>query len=140
MATTQYETITPVVPAAANETTIADAQWGIDNLLPSSTGVWIIQSETITSELVTDTTQDQKGRVIGQLDYDKHYTCSLDVIGNGILPTMGDTTLEYADKKWKVQSITYNGSYQDKKKYTIALERWEHFPQQAAQSQQQAGG
>lgn len=132
---TQYETISPVVPGAADATTIADAQWGIDNTLPGGNGLWIIQSETITSELVSDTTQDQKGRVIGQLDYDKHYTCQIDVIGNGELPTAGDTALEYAEKKWKVQSITYNGSYQDKKKYTINLERWEHFPQQS-----QAGG
>lgn len=119
-----YETITPVVPANAGPETIADAQWGIDNTL---TG-WIIQSENILSDLVTDTTQDQKGRVIGQLDYDKHFTCSIDMIGNGTVPTAGDTNFTYAGSQWKVQSVTYQGSYQDKKKYSVNLERWVHFP------------
>lgn len=49
-----YETISPVVPANVGPETIADAQWGIDNVLSG----WIIQSENITNELVTDTTQD----------------------------------------------------------------------------------
>lgn len=93
-----YETISPVVPANVGPETIADAQWGIDNVLSG----WIIQSESITNELVTDTTQDQKGRVIGQLDYDKHYTCQIDMIGNGTVPTPGDVNFQYANATWKV--------------------------------------
>ena len=119
-----YETISPVVPANVGPETIADAQWGIDNVLSG----WIIQSENITNELVTDTTQDQKGRVIGQLDYDKHYTCQIDMIGNGTVPIPGAVDLSYAGATWKVQSVTYQGSYNDKKKYSVSLERWAHFP------------
>ena len=126
-----YETITPVVPEGAGATTIADAQWGIDNTLSG----WIIQSENIQSDLVTDTTQDQKGRVIGQLDYDKHYTCQLDMIGNGTVPIPGAVDVEYAGETWKVQSVTYQGSYNDKKKYTVNLERWHNFPVQPTQNQ-----
>lgn len=84
---------------------------------------------------MTDQTQDQKGRVVYDLDYDRHWTCTLQVIGNGTLPAVGSTTTQYAEgpnsstkKNWKVQSITYNGSYNDKKKYTINLERWQHYP------------
>lgn len=124
---TSYETITPVVPAAADATTIGDAEWGIDNTL-SAGGTWIIQNENIVEDRSTDTTQDQKGRVIGQLDYDKHWTCSFDMIGKGDTPVPGDCDFEYAGQTWKVQSVTYNGTYNDKKKYSVSLERWEHFP------------
>lgn len=48
-------------PLPANGgTLIRDAQWGIDNTLAG----FIIQSEDYTNDLVTDTTQDQKGAVV----------------------------------------------------------------------------
>ena len=115
---------------------IKQAQWGIDNSL---TG-WIIQSESITREMITDTTQDQKGAVVSQLDYDEHFTLTLNMIGgtggsgdgteDTALPQIGDTAFEYAGKKWKVTNVTYNGSYQDKKSYTVTAERWHNFPSQ----------
>lgn len=72
-----------------------------------------------------------------ELDYDKHYTCTLQVIGTGTLPAVGLETFKFNStgndevgeaKNWKVRSVTYNGSYNDKKKYTINLERWANFP------------
>lgn len=118
-------------PLPANGgTLIRDAQWGIDNTLAG----FIIQSEDYTNDLVTDTTQDQKGAVVSQLDYDHHYTCVLTVIGSGTPPTQGSIDFSWKDrengtaKNWKVQSVTFNGSYNDKKKYTINLERWDNFP------------
>lgn len=109
-------------------------QWGIDNTLSG----FIIQSESITKEAITDTTQDQKGAVVSQLDYDYHWTLSLNVIGGtggagdgtSGLPEIGDTTFAYANAKWKVTNVTYNGSYQDKKSYSIDAERWTNFPPQ----------
>lgn len=47
------------------------------------------------------------------------------------LPEVGDTTFTYANAKWKVTNVTYAGSYQDKKKWTIAAERWYNFPAQS---------
>lgn len=119
-------------PLPANgKTLIRDAQWGIDNSL---TG-FIVQSEDYTNDLVSDTTQDQKGAVVSQLDYDHHYTCTLTVIGSGTVPNVGDIDFSWktedggaTTKNWKVQSVTFNGSYNDKKKYTINLERWDNFP------------
>ena len=115
---------------------IRDAQWGINNGLSG----WIIQSESITREAITDTTQDQKGAVVSQLDYDEHFTLTLNMIGgtggsgdgteDTKLPEVGDTAFEYAGKKWKVTNVTYNGSYQDKKSYTVTAERWTNFPVQ----------
>ena len=117
-------------------TMIKGAQWGIDNSLSG----WIIQSESITREAITDTTQDQKGAVVSQLDYDEHFTLTLNMIGgtggsgdgteDTKLPEVGDTAFEYAGKKWKVTNVTYNGSYQDKKSYTVTAERWTNFPVQ----------
>ena len=92
-------------------------EWGIDNTLSG----FIIQSEDITEERITDTTQDQKGSVVSQLDYDAHWTLGLGVIGdtNATLPQPGDTTFAYGGHKWKVQSVAYTGGYQDKKKWNI---------------------
>ena len=122
--------LSAVVPTGAAGN-ISDASWGIDNVLSG----FIIQSEDFTEDRMTDQTQDQKGRVVYDLDYDRHWTCSLQVIGNGALPTVGSTTFQYAQgpgltavANWKVQNVTYNGSYNDKKKYTINLERWQNYP------------
>ena len=116
---------------------IRDAQWGINNSLSG----WIIQSESITREAITDTTQDQKGAVVSQLDYDEHFTLTLNMIGgtggsgdgteDTALPEIGDTAFAYAGKNWKVTNVTYNGSYQDKKSYTVTAERWHNWPAQA---------
>lgn len=124
------------LPTSAG-TMIRQPNWGIDNVL---TG-WIIQSESITRESITDTTQDQKGAVVSQLDYDEHFTLTLNVIGgtggsgdgteDTALPALGDIDFTYAGHKWKVTNITYNGSYQDKKSYSITAERWHQFPAQS---------
>ena len=117
-------------------TMIKTAQWGVDNSLSG----WIIQSESITREAITDTTQDQKGAVVSQLDYDEHFTLTLNMIGgtggagdgteDTALPQVGDIDFTYAERKWKVTNVTYNGSYQDKKSYTVTAERWTNFPVQ----------
>lgn len=132
-----YIESTPSMGNATHPTTagtlIRTSQWGIDSTLSG----YIIQDVSINEERITDTTQDQKGATVSQLDYDKHWTCSLTVIGGtgvedgdhpltDILP--GDTAFTFASKTWKVQNVTFNGTYNDKKRYTINLERWTHFP------------
>lgn len=116
------------LPANAGEL-VRGAEWGIDNTLSG----FIIQSEDITEEVITDTTQDQKGAVVSQLDYDKHWTLNLGVIGDteAALPEVGDTAFSYDGKTWKVTNVTYTGAYNDKKKWSIAAERWYNFPAQA---------
>ena len=56
-------------PASAG-TLIRGSQWGIDSTLSG----FIIQDVQINEERVTDTTQDQKGAVVSQLDYDSHWS------------------------------------------------------------------
>lgn len=110
---------------------IRTSQWGIDATLSG----FIIQDVSISEERISDTTQDQKGAVVSQLDYDKHWTMTMNVIGGdgsedgsvgGIVA--GDTSFSWAGHNWKVQSVTYQGSYQDKKKYTVSAERWANWP------------
>lgn len=122
-----------ILPSNASEMNpVSGAAWGIDCTLSG----FIIQSVDFTEDRSTDQTQDQKGRVVHELDYDKHYTCTVQVIGTGSLPEVGKEDFKFTAnetkvdvvKNWKVQSVTYNGSYNDKKKYTINLERWENYP------------
>ena len=140
MANNNYEltsTVTP--PSAANQYGSGESEWGIQSVLGDS----IIQSEDITSELVTDQTQDQMGRVVSELDYDKHWTCTLQVIGAADLtgdykpgdiipyePKNYGNGLDFpsGNNNWKIRSIAVNGSYNDKKKYTFTLEKWSNFP------------
>ena len=120
------------VPTNAGQL-IRTNQWGIDSTLSG----FIIQDVNISEERITDTTQDQKGAVVSQLDYDQHWSGSMNVIGgdgseNGAVGNIvpGDTTFTWAGHKWKVTSVTYQGNYADKKKYTIAFERWTNWPPQ----------
>ena len=53
-----------------------------------------------------------------------------DCTADTALPEVGDAAFEYAGKKWKVTNVTYNGSYQDKKSYTVTAERWHNWPAQ----------
>lgn len=125
-------TTTPSDRGGFENITTASNEWGIDN---TKSG-FIVQSETFDKEPVTDTTQGQKGCVVAQLDYDIHYTLVLNVIGAGTIPQEGAVDFEYypwkdskdALVKWRVSKVTYQGSYNDKKKYTINCERWANWP------------
>ena len=113
---------------------IRGEEWGIDNTLQNC----IIQSESITEEAITDQTQDQKGAVVSELDYDHHWTLSLTLLcdsasapitGSGTAFQVGDTTMNYAGHNWKVKTVAYNGSYNAKKSYSITAERYVNFPE-----------
>lgn len=143
MANNNNELTATVAPATAGAQYGSNqSEWGIQ----SSFGDCIIQSEDVTSELVTDQTQDQMGRVVSELDYDKHWTCTLQVIGASDLTATykagsiisydpqnyGDLAgLPSDNKNWKIRSVTTNGAYNDKKKYTFTLEKWTNFPAKA---------
>ena len=109
-------------------TLIRGNEWGIDNELSG----FIVQSEDIAEEVISDTTQDQKGAVVSQLDYDQHWTLTLGVIGdtNATLPEVGDIAFRYGGHTWKVLSVTYTGAFNDKKKWSITAERYRLFPTQ----------
>lgn len=129
MAYNNYSIVSDAVKPVSAGTYIQGGQWGIDSALSG----FIIQSEDFTDEVVTDQTQDQKGRVVSELDYDRHQTCTLGAIGSGTPPAVGDVKSYKPDAlsaavNWKVRNVQFAGAYNDKKKYTISLERWQNFP------------
>lgn len=117
---------------------IRQEEWGIDHTIDD----FIIQNESITEEVITDTTQDQKGAVVSQLDYDKHWTLTFDIIGDTAHVSQalggtvagdgtfvaGDTGFLYGNVPWKIMSVNYAGAYNDKKKWSVTAERWVNFP------------
>ena len=101
--------------------------WGIDNALDNC----IVQSEQITDEDITDQTQDQKGAVVNNLTYDRHKTLNLTFLTDQALSAVvqsGQTDFTYGGYKWFVNNVTYNGSYNGKKQYSISAERWVNYP------------
>lgn len=128
--TNSFEATTPTNAG----TLIRDSQWGIDATLSG----YIIQNVSISKTRVYDETYDQKNSLVSELDTDEQWTATMTVIGgdgneDATIPgiTVGDTAFEFNGKKWKVRSCTYNGTYNDKKSYSLELFRSTNFPQQS---------
>ena len=121
------------IPATAGSV-INKEQYGIDFLFPG----FIVQSATITQSVNEDITQDQKNAIVSRLDLDHIYDATVEVIGgsteDGTLSSsggnieVGDIAYNFAGHNWKVTGVTYNGSFQDKKRYTVTLQRSTNFP------------
>ena len=121
------------IPATAGSIITKD-QYGIDFLFPG----FIVQSATITQSVNEDITQDQKNSIVSRLDLDHIYDATVEVIGgsteDGTLSAsggnieVGDIAYSFAGHNWKVTGVTYNGSFQDKRRYTISLQRSTNFP------------
>ena len=121
------------IPATAGSIITKD-QYGIDFLFPG----FIVQSATITQSVNEDITQDQKNSIVSRLDLDHIYDATVEVIGgsteDGTLSASGgnieagDIAYSFAGHNWKVTGVTYNGSFQDKKRYTVTLQRSTNFP------------
>ena len=121
------------IPATAGSIITKD-QYGIDFLFPG----FIVQSASITQSVNEDITQDQKNSIVSRLDLDHIYDATVEVIGgsteDGTLSAsggnieVGDIAYNFAGHNWKVTGVTYNGSFQDKKRYTVTLQRSTNFP------------
>ena len=124
------------IPATAGSI-IRKSQYGIDFLFPG----FIVQSCTITQSVTSDDTYDQKNALVSQLDLDHVYSAQVEVIGastedgtveaDGGTINVGDIAYNFAGHNWKVTGVTYTGSFQDKKRYSVTLARWTNFPAQA---------
>ena len=121
------------IPATAGSIITKD-QYGIDFLFPG----FIVQSATITQSVNEDITQDQKNSIVSRLDLDHIYEATVEVIGgsteDGTLSSsggnieVGDIAYSFAGHNWKVTGVTYNGSFQDKRRYTVNLQRSTNYP------------
>ena len=120
-----------VLPTGAGEI-IRKEQYGIDAVLSG----YIIQNVSISKSRTSDDTFDQKNALVSQLDVDERWDMSMTVIGGSDEDAtlagleVGDTTFTWNGKKWKVNSCTYNGTYNDKKSYSITAFRTTNFPGQ----------
>ena len=120
-----------VLPTGAGEI-IRKEQYGIDAVLSG----YIIQNVSISKSRTSDDTFDQKNALVSQLDVDERWDMSMTVIGGSDEDAtlagleVGDTTFTWNGKKWKVNSCTYNGTYNDKKSYSITAFRTTNFPAQ----------
>lgn len=136
MATTTFiqtdELSGTLIPTGAGEI-IRKEQYGIDAVLSG----YIIQNVSISKSRTSDDTYDQKSSLVSQLDLDERWDMSMTVIGGsdedatlaGLV--VGDTTFAWNGKRWKITSCQYNGSYNDKKSYSITAFRTTNFPQQS---------
>lgn len=121
-----------VLPTGAGEI-IRKEQYGIDAVLSG----YIIQNVSISKSRTSDDTYDQKNALVSQLDVDERWDMSMTVIGGSDEDAtlagleVGDITFTWNGKKWKVNSCTYNGTYNDKKSYSITAFRTTNFPQQS---------
>lgn len=122
-----------VIPSNAGEI-IRKEQYGIDFLFPG----FIVQSASITQSVNDDITYDQKNSIVSRLDLDHIYDATVEVIGgsteDGTLSSttgeiqVGDIAYNFAGHDWKVTGVTYNGSFQDKKRYSVTLQRSTNYP------------
>lgn len=129
--TNDVENKTPTIGTGAE---IRNAQYGIDALLSG----YIIQNVSNSKARVYDETYSQKNSLISELDTDEQWTLTMEVIGGdgseqcelpGIV--VGQTDLEWDDHLWKVRSCVFNGTYNDKKRYSLELFRSTNFPQES---------
>ena len=120
------------LPANAG-TLVRGTQWGIETTLSG----YIIQDINVNESRVTDVTQDQKGAVVSELDYDKRWDLSFTAIGGdgteGTPAALEHGKIDFSllNAKWKIDTCTYVGSYQDKKKWSVTAHKTQHFPAQA---------
>lgn len=115
-------------------TIIRNNQFGIDSVLSG----YIIQNVNTNHVRVYDETFDQKGALVSELDYDEQWTADMTIIGgngdeSGELDNLqvGDITISWNGHTWKLRSVQFQGTYNQKKQYSIQLFRAKNFPTQA---------
>lgn len=121
-----------VIPQTAGEI-IRKEQYGIDAILSG----YIIQNVSISKSRTSDDTYDQKNALVSQLDVDERWDGSMTVIGGSDEDAtldnieVGDTTFTWNNKKWKITNVSYQGTYNDKKSYSVSFFRTTNFPAQS---------
>ena len=121
-----------VLPTLAGDI-IRKEQYGIDAVLSG----YIIQNVSISKSRTSDDTYDQKNALVSQLDTDCRWDMQMSIIGGSNEDCelenleVGDISFQWNGKKWKILGIQYQGSYDQKKAYTITAFRTTNFPKQS---------
>ena len=125
--------LTGTVNPTGAGTIIRKEQYGIDAILEG----YIIQNVSISKSRTSDDTYDQKNALVSQLDVDERWDGSMTVIGGSDEDAtldnieVGDTTFTWNNKKWKITNVSYQGTYNDKKSYSVSFFRTTNFPAQS---------
>ena len=121
-----------VLPTGAGDI-IRKEQYGIDAVLSG----YIIQNVSISKSRTSDDTYDQKNALVSQLDVDERWDMSMTVIGGSDEDAtldgleVGDISFQWNGKKWKITGCQYQGTYNNKKSYSLTAFRTTNFPKQS---------
>ena len=104
---------------------------GITNTLSG----YVVETETITPADRSEEVPDQKAAIADEIHYDTRTDLRLTVrsaITTAAAPTTpGTTDFEYADSKWKVDSVEEAGSYNGLRRWNINAHKYANFPAQS---------
>lgn len=128
------------VPSMADATHPTDAAtyvkgdtFGIDSVLSGA----VITDCQISKQDISEPYQDQKGSVVGELSYDQRWDMTMSFFGPSAetgdisQAQVSQNNLSFAGKKWKVDSITFQGQSGAKKMYSLQAHAYRHYPAQS---------
>lgn len=118
-------------------TSISGSPRGISNTLSG----FVVESEEFNETPVQEDFDDQDGKRADERVYDTRADLNLTVYGASAsadissvmtaIVNSGGNTITYASKKWKVDSCREAGTYNGKRRWTIAAHRYDNFPSQS---------
>ena len=122
--------------------TISGSPRGIQNTLED----FVIENEEFNEAPVQEDFDDQNGARADEKVYDTRVDLSLTVYGANAdadigdcltdIETSGGKSITYAGKNWKVDSVREAGTYNGRRRWTIAAHRYDNFPAQSGGNQQ----
>lgn len=115
---------------------ISGSPRGISNTLAD----FVVESEEINDTPVQEDFDDQNGARADEKVYDTRVDLSLTVYGAkadadisarlSAIANSGGKSISYAGKTWKVDSVREAGTYNGRRRWTIAAHRFDNFPAQ----------
>lgn len=113
---------------------ISGSPRGISNVLSG----FVVESEEFNETPVQEDFDDQNGARADERVYDTRVDLNLTVYGasssadiSSVMTAIsgsGGNTITYNSKKWKVDSCREAGTYNGKRRWTIAAHRYDNFP------------
>ena len=101
----------------------ADCTWGI----AGTVSFGVITNEEKTATMISEPHHNQKGQVIGHVEYDGNTNLNLTIVAKADedKPEKG-AVLEYGSKEYLITTATEIGEHQGKKKYRVVAEAWDN--------------
>ena len=115
---------------ATTPSSISASARGIANTLSG----FVVQSENMTTSPVVEQVPDQNGAIAYEAVYDHREDLSLSVISasaTATAPTVTNEIIQYASKKWFVDSCEEAGTYNQVRKWNIRAHKFDNWPAQS---------